>query len=216
METPPRQTTRNESSRPEAIRWTVTVFGDTPEQLAEREAWFDRPEVFKYAIFGRETCPETGRKHLQGFFALYGKKRMTALRQYFPNCHLEIARGTVQHNIQYCSKEGDFVEHGERPREQTENARAVQAALYAEAKELALKGKFEDVDPGIYIRHYTTLKKIAGDHAPKVASVAQINSEWHYGPTGTGKSRTVREKFPDAYIKTLDNWWDGYQGIFNI
>lgn len=31
------------------------------------------------------------------------------------------------------------------------------------------------------------------------------------GPTGTGKSRHCMEEYPDAYWKTRDQWWDGYQ-----
>lgn len=42
--------------------------------------------------------------------------------------------------------------------------------------------------------------------------VSELLSEWHYGPTGTGKSRSVRNRFPDAFIKSNDIWWDGYQG----
>jgi len=36
--------------------------------------------------------------------------------------------------------------------------------------------------------------------------------EWHYGATGLGKSRGVREKYPEAYIKANNIWWDGYDG----
>jgi len=31
------------------------------------------------------------------------------------------------------------------------------------------------------------------------------------GPTGTGKSKYCQDEFPEAYWKTRDNWWDGYQ-----
>lgn len=39
-----------------------------------------------------------------------------------------------------------------------------------------------------------------------------LQNEWHYGPTGTGKSRHVRTKYPDAYIKSNTKWWCGYDG----
>lgn len=45
-----------------------------------------------------------------------------------------------------------------------------------------------------------------------VTNIDKLESEWHYGPTGTGKSYSVRTKHPDAFIKSNDVWWDGYQG----
>lgn len=70
--------------------------------------------------------------------------------------------------------------------------------------------------PDIYIRHYSALNSIASDHQRKLESLPTINCEWHIGPTGCGKSRTVREKYPDAYIKDCEpkrtHFWGGYQG----
>lgn len=38
----------------------------------------------------------------------------------------------------------------------------------------------------------------------------ELESEWWVGPTGTGKSRTLWELYPDHYGKALNKWWDGY------
>ena len=38
-----------------------------------------------------------------------------------------------------------------------------------------------------------------------------LEHEWHWGSTGAGKSRPIREKHPDAYIKMANKWWCGYR-----
>lgn len=93
-------------SRPEAINWSVTVHADyladkvtldpngTP--LEQKEAWFNRPDQFKYAVFGREICPTTGKKHLQGYVACHKKKLLTAMQKLFPKAHLEICGGNPE------------------------------------------------------------------------------------------------------------------------
>lgn len=130
------------------------------------------------------------------------------IKKLFPRAHVEPAGGTAQENRKYCSKDGQFIEHGECPMDgATKTKRNYQAA-----KDLAIQGKVDDIEANMYVPYYTTLLKIASDHAPKVASIDTLANEWHMGPTGTGKSRLVREKYPDAFIKDANQWFDGYQG----
>ena len=47
---------------------------------------------------------------------------------------------------------------------------------------------------------------------PQPASINTLQNEWIYGPTGVGKSRSVRDSHPVHYPKARNKWWDGYKG----
>lgn len=69
------------------------------------------PEDLKYAIFQKEKCPETGREHIQGYVQFHRKCRGIAkLQKIIGNCHVEVARGTLDDNKKYCSKEESRIE----------------------------------------------------------------------------------------------------------
>lgn len=65
-------------------------------------------------ILGHELCPDTGRKHIQGYIKLYKNWKFTTLKEYdfFCNGHFEKPKGCDEVNFKYCSKEGDFIQKG--------------------------------------------------------------------------------------------------------
>lgn len=114
-------------------RWLFTLNNYTDEEYEHINALLSDKEQVTYGIVGKESG-ENGTPHLQGY-CVFGRvhrfgrvKRKLGLR-----CHIEQARGSSQQNREYCSKDGNFVEHGHFPDNQ--GKRTDLAALFAWADE---------------------------------------------------------------------------------
>nr|QXP08343.1 MAG: replication associated protein [Arizlama virus] len=158
---------------------------------------------YKYLIIGKEVAPTTNTPHLQGFIIFPNARRLSTLKaDYNKTTHWEIARGTPEQNIEYCSKSG-----GEKNKEK-----------WALAKANAKLGLLDEVPDDIFIMHYSTIKAIAKDYMTKPLDLPPGKySYWYYGKTRRGKTHAALEDFPNAYRKISNNkWWDGYQGEDNV
>lgn len=168
-----------------------------------------------YVVYGKETG-ESGTPHLQGYIRFKNQKTMSTVIKMMPGSHIEIKKGTPQQAIDYCKKDGDFIERGEAPKTQQDKGTAggdAQKRRYEEAFQAAQDGRMEDIPADLLTRHYATYKKIRMDYATKPLALAELCNQWVYGPTGTGKTREAHEAHPDAFIKKANTkWWDGYQG----
>lgn len=201
--------------------------------------WSPEDEVFlhglttaKYIVYGRETAPETGTKHLQGQLVWKAAKTWNATNKILGyRYHIEFT-ADLHASIRYCKKGGDFVEIGVAPATPVEKGqrgaksghlggehghkggqagKELEQKRWKEIKDYAQQGNFDAICPKVYILHLRSLEAV---HQRFIRSTRLDNSfgvhEWFYGETGSGKSRTARDLAPGAYIKMTNKWWDGY------
>jgi len=158
-----------------------------------------------YIIVGKEVGAE-GTPHLQGYIRKQSQIRFNALKKLMPRAHIEIARLSPENNIQYCSKDKNYVEIGQRPvgqgkRTDIEIVRDVLKATGRISKVVEIAVNLQQIKTAETIIKYIEPKR---DFKPNVI--------WIYGASGLGKTRRALDLFPDAYRKSnsTGQWWDGY------
>jgi len=166
----------------------------------------------KYIAYSREIAPTTATPHLQGYITFATLKTSLQVRALLPGCHIECMLGSIAQNDVYINKVATMTERGEKPISNDNRGRAEQLR-WQRARDLAKEGKIDDIDADIFIRHYSTLKRIRTDYQRKPDPV-NTRCYWIYGPTGTGKSHAVENAPFTVYKKAMDDlkWFDGYQG----
>lgn len=187
--------------------WCFTINNYTEEEVENlKEA------DIKYMIVGHEVG-ESGTPHLQGFCHFINAVRFATVVGVVGNrAHIQRARGNIEQNYVYCSKQGNFFEVGERPMSPKEKGEATKRR-YEETWNAAREGDFDAIDYEHRIRYYGTLKRIAADALleQELENLDHLEKmEWYYGESGTGKSLKARTDHPNAYLKMCNKWWDGY------
>lgn len=181
--------------------WCFTI--NNPEE--ECAGW--NAEHMHFMICGIEVG-ENGTKHIQGYVQMKKKHRLTKMKTFFPRAHLEVARGSPDQNIEYCSKDGSHHVHGEQPikRGQRTDLEDVQRAITSGSTyDDLLRSHF-----GEAVKYQRSLQNIIEHYRADRKEPPTVYVYW--GDTGLGKSRKAFEECPDAYWKTLGDWWDGYDG----
>lgn len=81
------------------------------------------------------------------------------------------------------------------------------------ARQLALAkaGLDDEMDPGVFLRCFSTIRKIQAENMIPAVDAADVTGLWYWGPPGVGKSLRVREEFPGIYDKPCNKWWDGFK-----
>lgn len=165
---------------------------------------------YKYLLFGREIAPTTGTRHLQGVIRMKSNKTFAQMQNnnMVPGAHLEVCR-SMEDSIEYCKKDGDYEEYGSIPVSKKEQGQMEKDRWALALEQAKTSGEVED--PQIAFIHARTISYIFDQELRKRQLVdTDAEHEWYWGASGTGKSYTARTKYPGAYLKMCNRWWDGY------
>ncbi len=171
------------------------------------EEWKDQ---IRGIAWGKEICPKTFAKtgvekyHNQGFIQLYSQNSFVKIQKWFKSkCHFEVCEGTVEDNVNYCSKEGfyttvgTFVTQGYRT-----DLHNIKDDLKGGASEYDIMENYT----GQYVRYHSGIAKMkALIEKNKVlkAGWREVQVTALIGASRTGKSSYVYKKY-------------GYENVFKI
>lgn len=68
----------------------------------------------RYLVYGHEVG-DGGTPHLQGYVYFNNAVSFSSVLRALPEAHFEIARGSFDQNLAYCTKDDNWEEEGERP-----------------------------------------------------------------------------------------------------
>lgn len=159
----------------------------------------------QYIVYGREVG-DSGTPHLQGYVHYATTVTRTKVKKDIgTRAHVEKRRGSLKQAIDYCKKDGQWTEKG-KLRVLDEHHNKYQTLIG-----LAEAGDFETIKedfPMHYLLHHDKLTNLIERNVQVIQG--ELEHEWWYGPTGTGKSMKAWTEFPDHYPKLTNKWWDGY------
>ncbi len=177
----------------------------------------DRDTRITYVCYGIESSPETGTPHLQGYMHLRATQSMSFVKRVLTRAHWEKRMGSPDHAINYCKKDGLFVQFGKAP--VTQGHRSDLDNVHQMLIEGASMQAVSNAHFGSFIRYCKGLN--AWSHLNSHGQVRLAPKiYWIWGPSGVGKTRRISQAcsgIPTSEIYHLSNsitgtWWDGYHG----
>lgn len=198
--------------------WTFTINNPETDWKTQLQRIFQGDDI-QYCIAQKEIAPTTGTPHLQGYVQLNKNVRFSAMKKLEDKAHWEVARGNLEQNQVYCTKNDTAAADGDEnvweiglPKSQgkrTDIDKAVRS-VYQGA----------DVDDVIEeIPHLIRYRRALVDHgnAAKrhIRRPDRLTVEVHWGDSRVGKTYGIIQKgdvFKPVMSATGHWWWDGYNG----
>lgn len=174
----------------------------------------------KYCVYQLEQCPDTGRRHIQGYVAFNKRVAFGVLSKRLPildGAHWEAAKGSCVSNRDYCSKSDSGLgcpwEVGEQPTQGKRTdldaaAEIIKASPATGVKEVA------DQYPGTFVKYHRGFEALASQFFDPRRVKPTVY--WFHGKTGTGKSKEaklmcIRNGWSVYYKRANNKWWGGYR-----
>jgi len=189
--------------------WCFTDF-----ELLDWSKIYGQSEDIRYICWGEETCPNTKKKHYQGWIQISKKKRLNGMKKVCQSkkIHLEACRGTEGQNELYCQKDNLYKQKGEFT---TQGKRTDLDEL---KKIIDNGGTLKDIaDENFksfiqYNRGFQVYKKMVDKSRRKC--FRKVKTIHIHGETDTGKTKKAMSYDPDAYKIHGSGlkWWDEYEG----
>ncbi len=185
-------------------RWCFTLNNPSDDRIDDPKWW-----VYRFVFWQKEQAPTTDTPHLQGFVVWNDSKSLASCKRQNPRCHWEPMRKSITVNIAYCSKSETKVDgpwqHGVKPHPGKRND------IY-DVQDMLLKGKsmlkIANRHFPVFVKFHRGMEKYQLLITPPRNARPQIFIFW--GRSGIGKTRLVRDTFPQAWFKPKSKWWDSY------
>lgn len=194
-------------------RWCYTSFNHL-----DSESQLSNSDYLQYHIWQEETCPNTGKRHLQGYIEFTKSVGLSYIKNHWRDAttHFERARGTAEENIAYCSKSSSGGSGNPTivgtPFQSHQGKRNDLYALKKSIDEGATDAElYENHFPVMFRhkRHVDEYRKHLSESAQVLIPVVILIYSKH---SGTGKSHLAESMYgPEfTYFTSVPGYFDGY------
>lgn len=213
---------------PQGRRWLLTL--NNPEEKGQNHLQIKEkinliPSIVYYCMADEKG--ETYHTHI--FFALEHPTRFSTIKRRFPTAHIDRAEGTAAECRAYVQKSGKwadsdkvetsisgtFEEWGELPVDR-QGERTDLVLLYQMIKDGLSNFEIMERDPD-YMLHLEKIERARQTvYEQQYREIfRQLETVYIWGPTGTGKTRSVMERYSYAGVYRVTDYvhpFDTYQG----
>lgn len=188
--------------------WVFTLNNYTEDEVNLLSKGGSSPDAVVYLTFGKEVG-DSGTPHLQGYIHFTSVKSFKQAKAAISDrAYVDKRKGTPQQAIEYCHKDGEVVEYGERPHQGKRTDLDSVCDLVLSGTSLA---DVAETHPTTFVKYSRGIKELKLQ-VTKPYHRDDVCGIWVYGPPGTGKSHWAQMKYPNAYKKPQSKWFDGYNG----